>query len=191
MTQAFLNSALKQFEYYKLLGDKTLAQTPEAGLFWQYNETCNSIATIVKHLWGNMLSRWTDLLTTDGEKPWREREAEFDNDLPDKNKVIELWNEGWNCLFTTLHSLTPDDFDKLVYIRNQGHTLTEAINRQIAHYAYHVGQMVYVGKMVCCHEWTSLSIPRGQSGAFNADKFNQPRHKAHFTDEFLANPHQE
>jgi len=185
MKTDFLESAIKQFEYYKMLGDKTVARIPDDKLFWQYNPESNSIATIVKHLHGNMLSRWTDFLTSDGEKPWRHRDAEFDNDIQSRDFVMQLWNQGWDCLFNALRPLTDDDLGKIVYIRNQGHTVMEAINRQLAHYPYHIGQIVFIGKMVLDNNWETLSIARGKSNDFNADKFSQDKHKAHFTDEFL------
>jgi hypothetical protein len=167
-----------------MLGEKTFDQVEQEKLFWQYNEESNSIATIVKHLWGNMLSRWTDFLTTDGEKEWRDRDGEFENDISTKKELLDKWNEGWSCLLNTLNSLTPEDLDKTVYIRNQGHSVMEAINRQLAHYPYHVGQIIFIGKMAA-KEWKSLSIPRGDSNKFNADKFSKPKHTEHFTDEFL------
>ncbi|MCW3110835.1 MAG: hypothetical protein JWQ09_5341 [Segetibacter sp.] len=185
MTNDYLNSVKKQFEYYKMLGEKTFAQLSDEQLFWQYNEESNSIATIVKHLWGNMLSRWTDFLTTDGEKEWRNRDAEFENDFKTREELLSKWNEGWSCLFKALDSLTTNDLAKDIYIRNQGHTVTEAINRQLAHYPYHVGQIVFIGKMVCNTNWSSLSIPKGKSQEINAAKFSEPKHKQHFTDEYL------
>ncbi|MEI6947279.1 DUF1572 family protein [Paraflavisolibacter sp. H34] len=188
MDSNYLESVIKQFEYYKLLGDKTLARIPEEQLFWQYNSDSNSIAVIVKHLWGNMLSRWTDFLTSDGEKEWRHREEEFDNDRRSKQEVLRLWEEGWNCLLSALRPLKAEDLDKIIYIRNQGHTVLEAINRQLAHYPYHVGQIVFLGKMISDGHWESLSIPRGGSKAYNAEKFAAERKRAHFTDEFLHNP---
>jgi hypothetical protein len=189
MTANYLESVTKQLEYYKMLGEKTFGQLKDEQLFWQYNEECNSIATIVKHLWGNMLSRWTDFLTTDGEKEWRNRDAEFENDISDREQVLKLWNEGWNVCLTTLRSLKPEDLEKTIYIRNQGHTVIDAINRQLAHYPYHIGQIVHIGKM-CAEKWTSLSIPRGNSKEFNADKFSKPKHNEHFTDEFLKKKNQ-
>jgi hypothetical protein len=186
MNNDYLESIRKQFEYYKMLGDKTFAQISEDDkLFWQYNEDSNSIATIVKHLWGNMLSRWTDFLTSDGEKPWRDRDAEFENDIKTREELLTKWNEGWTCLFTAINALQPEDLGKIIYIRNQGHTVMEAINRQLAHYPYHVGQIVFQGKMLATNGWTSLSIPKGGSQNFNADKFAKPKQKAHFTDEIL------
>ncbi|HEX5167878.1 MAG TPA: DUF1572 domain-containing protein [Cyclobacteriaceae bacterium] len=182
MVNDYLESVKKQFEYYKLLGEKTFAQVLDDELLWQYNEASNSIATIVKHLWGNMLSRWTDFLTTDGEKEWRQREAEFENDIKSRDELLAKWNEGWDCLFHALNALTDEDLNKIIYIRNQGHTVMEAINRQLAHYTYHVGQIVYIGKMICDEEWDSLSIPKGKSEAFNKDKFAKPKQRQHFTD---------
>ena len=182
---SYLQSARKQFGYYKMLGDKTFAQLPDEKLFWQYNGNSNSIGTIVKHLWGNMRSRWTDFLTSDGEKEWRKRDAEFDNDIQSREELLQKWNEGWDCLFTALNSLGTQDLETIIYIRNQGHTVTEAINRQLAHYAYHVGQIVFLGKMLANNNWTSLSIPKGNSNQYNADKFYRPKHTGHFTDEFL------
>ncbi len=171
MINDYLQSARKQFEYYKLLGEKTFAQLTDEQLFWQYHAESNSIATIVKHLWGNMLSRWTDFLTTDGEKEWRHREAEFDNDLQSREELMAKWNEGWDCLFRALDSVNESNFDTILYIRNQGHSITEAINRQLAHYPYHVGQIVFIGKMVKDADWDSLSIPRGGTQQFNATMF--------------------
>lgn len=188
MDTDYLTSVRKQFEYYKLLGDQTFTQLPDEALFWQPNAESNSVATIVKHLWGNMLSRWTDFLTTDGEKPWRQREAEFDNDLGTRAEMLARWEEGWGCLLAALDSLTPANWDQPVYIRNQGHTVTEALNRQLAHYPYHVGQIVFIGKLVRAGQWQSLSIPRGMSAAYNAEKFAQEPHQAHFTDEYLGQP---
>jgi hypothetical protein len=184
MNTNYLESVIKQFEYYKMLGEKTFAQVPDEKLFWQYNENGNSIATIVKHLWGNMMSRWTDFLTTDGEKAWRDRDNEFESDITTKQEMIEKWNEGWNVFLGTLKSLKQDDIEKIVYIRNQGHTVLEAINRQLAHYPYHIGQIIFIGKM-CVKEWDSLSIPRGKSNNYNAEKFAKSKARGHFTDEFL------
>ena len=185
MTNDYLESVKKQFEYYKMLGEKTFDQLSDEQLFWQYNEESNSIAILVKHLWGNMMSRWTDFLTTDGEKDSRDREAEFENAIKTREALLEKWNEGWACLFTALNSVNEENFNTLIYIRNMGHTITEAINRQLAHYPYHIGQIVFIGKMVKDSEWTSLSIARGKSKVYNAEKFSKPKRKEHFTEEFL------
>lgn len=181
----YLQSVKKQFSYYKALAEKTFAQLTEEQLFWQYNEESNSIAIIAKHLAGNMLSRWTDIFNTDGEKEWRNRDAEFENDFQSKVELIESWNKGWNIFQTTLESLKDEDLEKVIYIRNQGHTVLEAINRQLAHYPYHVGQIVFIGKMICNQNWESLSIPRNTSVDYNQNMFNKPKHRAHFTDETL------
>lgn len=185
MESDYLESVRKQFEYYKLLGDRTFGQLPDEALFVQPDEESNSIATLVKHLWGNMLSRWTDFLVSDGEKSTRNRDAEFENDLTSREEVLAKWNEGWGCLFSALDGLRSEDLDRIIHIRNQGHTVVEAINRQLAHYPYHVGQIVFLGKMLARDGWTSLSIPKGGSGSFNAEKFAKPPQRAHFTDEFL------
>lgn len=185
MINDYLTSVIKQFEYYKMLGEKTFPQLSDDQLFWQYNQESNSIATIVKHLSGNMLSRWTDFLTADGEKEWRDRDSEFGNDIKDRAELISIWNDGWACLFQALNSLNQENFNTIIYIRNQGHTVTEAINRQLAHYSYHIGQIVYIGKMVMDGEWKSLSIPRGESGHYNAEKFSKQKSKQHFTDEYI------
>lgn len=185
MTINYLESVKKQFAYYKMLGENTFSQLTDEQLLYQVNEECNSIATIVKHLWGNMLSRWTDFMTTDGEKEWRNREAEFENNITKRTELLAMWNEGWDCLFDALNSLTTDDLSKEIFIRNQGHTVMEAINRQLAHYPYHIGQIVFMGKVLCDKNWVSLSIPKGGSKEYNNDKFSQPKSKIHFTDEFL------
>src|ERR1043165_2357559 len=121
MIHAYLESAKKQFEYYRLLGEKTFDQLTDEQLFWKYAEESNSIATITKHLWGNMLSRWTDFLTTDGEKEWRHRESEFDNDIQYRKELLEKWNDGWSCLFKAINSIREDNFHTVIYIRNQPH----------------------------------------------------------------------
>ena len=185
MEKNYLEGTLKLFAYYKSLGDKTLEQLSENDINWQYNEDSNSIAVLVKHLWGNMLSRWTDFLTTDGEKPWRKRDAEFENDIKNKTELLEKWEEGWNCLINALNSITDADLDKVIYIRNDGHTIMEAVNRQLAHYPYHVGQIVYIAKMIKNSNWSSLSIPRNQSTQFNAKKFEKEKARRHFTDDEL------
>ncbi len=179
----YLESVKKQFAYYKQLGDKTFAQVSDAQLFWQYNEESNSIAVIVKHMWGNMLSRWTDIFTTDGEKEWRNRDAEFKSDIPSREALLKKWEEGWQQLFTTLYKLTAADLERIIYIRNEGHTVMEAINRQLAHYPYHVGQIVFLGKMLAGNNWKSLSIPKNGSETFNLEKFAKEKQRRHFTDE--------
>ncbi len=186
MKDNYLSSIRKQFEYYKMLGDKTISQLSEEELFWQYNEDSNSIGIIVKHIWGNMMSRWTDFLTTDGEKEWRHREQEFNDDIRTEAELKEKWEAGWACLFGAIDSVNNDNFDTIVYIRNQGHTIVEAINRQLAHYSYHIGQIVFIGKMIRGTEWKSLSIPRGKSAEYNQKKFSKEKNRKHFTDDILS-----
>src|SRR5690606_2813667 len=139
MKTSYLTSVIRQFEYYKMLGEKAMAQLPDDALFWQYNKESNSIAVIVNHIGGNMLSRFTDFLTADGEKPWRNRDAEFENNFSDRKELLDYWNKGWNCLLDTLGNLKEEQLETIVYIRNDGHTVVEAINRQLAHYPYHIG----------------------------------------------------
>ncbi|MFD2874355.1 DUF1572 family protein [Mucilaginibacter ximonensis] len=174
MMDDFLKSAKKQFLYYKSLGEKTMAQLQDNDLFWQYNDESNSVAMIVQHLWGNMLSRWTDFLTTDGEKEWRQRDQEFEAIINTRSELIEKWDAGWQCLFDALDAITPEDWDKPVYIRGERHTVVDAINRQLAHYPCHIGQIVFIGKMRSSG-WQSLTIPKGKSQAFNDDMFGKLR----------------
>ncbi len=179
----YLESVKKQFAYYKQLGDRTFSQVSDEQLFWQYNEESNSIAVIVKHMWGNMLSRWTDIFTTDGEKEWRNRDGEFESDKISREELLKKWEEGWKQLFNTLHTLSVSDLERIIYIRNEGHTVMEAINRQLAHYPYHVGQIVFLGKMLAGNNWKSLSIPKNASETYNLEKFAKEKQRRHFTDE--------
>lgn len=160
MLLGYLASVKRHFNQYKSLGDKTMEQLDERNLFWQYNDQSNSIAIIVQHMWGNMLSRWTNFLTEDGEKEWRERDAEFQKVIKTKEELITKWDAGWDCLFSALNSLNDSDLDKIIYIRKEPMTVMDAINRQLTHYSYHVGQMVYSGKMQLDGRWVSLSIPK-------------------------------
>ncbi len=163
----FLADCLKRFLYYKELGDKTFDQLEESHFFIKPNTDSNSIAIIVQHLHGNMMSRWTNFLTEDGEKYWRKRDAEFEPIITQKEKVISLWNEGWNCLKETLHSLTAADLQKKITIRSEPLLVSDAILRQLAHYPYHVGQIVFLGVMIKDTQWQSLSIPKNSSKDFN------------------------
>ncbi|CAK4870521.1 unnamed protein product [Aphanomyces euteiches] len=154
-------------------------------LFTSYTEDSNSIAIIVKHIWGNMLSRWTDFLTTDGEKPWRERDNEFENTWTTKEELLQKWNEAWDCLFAALDSIQPDQLAQIIYIRNEGHTVIEAINRQLAHYPYHVGQIIYAAKLMKKSNWDSLSIPKNNSKLYNNEKFSKEKEIKNFTNDEL------
>ncbi|HXC04186.1 MAG TPA: DUF1572 family protein, partial [Bacteroidia bacterium] len=142
IVSSYLPGIIRNFKTYKALGDKTMAQLSDSEINISPQVESNSMALLVKHMHGNMLSRWTDFLTSDGEKPNRHRDTEFEGDLKDKEAMIRLWEEGWSCMFATLESLKESDLEKTIYIRSEAHTVMEAINRQMMHYAYHVGQMV-------------------------------------------------
>jgi hypothetical protein len=170
----FLDSAIKRLNYYKELGDKTLAQLSAEQLHWQPAGEPNSICLIIKHLHGNMLSRWTNFLTTDGEKPSRNRDTEFeDEQTASQAEIIENWETGWKCMIDAISALQPDDLAKTVTIRSEPHIVLDAINRQLSHVPYHVGQIVYIGKMITKENWHSLSIPKGKSQEFNKEKFGK------------------
>lgn len=173
IAQNYLDTIGFEFERYKTLGDTTFSQLDDSDILWTYSENDNSISQIVKHLSGNMLSRWTNFLTEDGEKPWRHRDTEFEDPFTTKAAMITAWEKGWQCLFDALSSLDALKLDTLIKIRNEDHTLVAAFNRQLAHYASHVGQIVLLGKMIKGEKWISLSIPKGQSEAFNTQKFNK------------------
>ncbi|WP_420460924.1 DinB family protein [Neolewinella sp.] len=177
-----LQNYRKQFAYYRHLAEGAMAQLTFAQLTQDDAAGSNSIAVIVKHLAGNMRSRWTDFLTTDGEKTWRDREDEFVANFPDRPALEGAWNEGWAVLEQALNELTPGQLETVIYIRNEGHPVYEAINRQLAHYSYHVGQIVLLAKQLRGAEWQSLSIPRGGSEAFNARKFAEEKGQRNFID---------
>lgn len=162
----YLENAAKNFQMYKGLAEKAAAQLADDQIFWTPDAEANSVAVIMKHLAGNMLSRWTDLFTTDGEKPWRNRDTEFVNEFSSRDEVFAYWDKGWSRLFETLGSLTPADLQKTVLIRNEPHTIVEALNRQLTHYAYHAGQIVFIAKHPKSADWQSLSIPRGKSADY-------------------------
>jgi hypothetical protein len=176
----YLNSIKKLFGYYKSLGDKAMGQLTEKELRYSPTKDSNNIAVIVKHMRGNMLSRWTDFLTADGEKPWRHRDTEFEDTLLTKKDIMAAWEEGWTCLFAAINTLEENHVGAIIYIRNEGHTVLEAINRQLGHYSYHVGQIVYLARQAKAGEWNSLSIPKGKSKDFNKDKFGQEKGRRHF-----------
>lgn len=183
MSTSYLNSVTKQFEYYKSLGDKTINQLELHEIQKEFSKDSNSIAIIVKHIVGNMLSRWTNFLTEDGEKEWRHRDSEFVDTFKSKEELLTYWNKGWNCLFYAIKPLKNEQLEDLVYIRNQGHSVTEAINRQLAHYSYHIGQIVFLGKLIKGNNWVSLSIPKGKSSSYNQEKFSKEKGRRHFTDD--------
>lgn len=159
----FLQDSIKRLRYYKDLGDKTLAQLEEKDLHYQPSSESNSIAMIIQHLHGNMRSRWTNFLTEDGEKEWRQRDAEFETGNQDRNTLLARWNDGWNCFLQALESLDPQDLMRTVTIRTEPLYVYDAILRQLAHYPYHVGQIIYIAKQIRNQEWQSLSIAKGAS----------------------------
>jgi len=169
----YLESAKKRLLYYKMLGDKTFDQLNGEQLHWQPAGEPNSIYLVVKHIHGNMLSRWTDFLTTDGEKPGRDRDAEFVDTPATKEEIVAMWTAGWDCMMQAINSLAATDLEKTVYIRKEPHSVLDAINRQVSHIPYHVGQIVYIGKMIRGNDWDSLSIPKGQSQQYNQEKFGK------------------
>jgi hypothetical protein len=165
--EVFLQSAIKRFGEYKTLGDKTFLQLSEQLMHVQPNNESNSIALIIQHLHGNMRSRWINFLTEDGEKPWRNRDAEFEMGNRSKEELLLLWEEGWAVLFEALAPLSEHDLLKKITIRSQPLLVVDAINRQLAHYSYHVGQIVFMGKWLLAGRWQTLSIPKGGSQPFN------------------------
>lgn len=162
----YLESVKKQMLYYKTIAEKAINQLDENQLFNSFNDDTNTIATIIKHLSGNMLSRWTDFLTTDGEKTWRNRDLEFEETISTKLELLATWQKGWNCFFDAINSLEPNQLSTLIYIRKEGHTVLDAINRQLAHYPYHIGQIVFYVKMLKSSDWESLSIPKNKLKKF-------------------------
>lgn len=162
----FLKDAIKRFRYYKELADNSFEQLEDQDMFWQPDPESNSIAVIIQHMYGNMLSRWTNFLTEDGEKNWRKRDAEFEPMQCSRQDLMAFWNDGWKCLIDTLESLQEEDLNKTVTIRTEPLKVYDAILRQLAHYPYHVGQIVYIGRMIRKEKWHSLSIPKGNSAAY-------------------------
>ena len=154
---------LKRFQYYKNIADQTFEQLEEPQLFWQYNSESNSIATIVKHISGNMISRWTNFLTEDGEKEWRNRDAEFENDIQSKAEILEMWEKGWLVLFDALNQVNDANINSIILIRGEKISVVDALLRQLAHYPYHIGQIIYLAKMLKNDDWKTLSIARNKS----------------------------
>jgi hypothetical protein len=170
MENNYITSVKNQFKQYKILAEKAIDQVPDEKIDWQYNPETNSIAIIVKHLAGNMLSRFTDFYNSDGEKKWRDRDAEFENEKLSRERLKALWDKGWDCLFQVLNGLSTADLSKIVIIRNEEHTVVEAINRQLTHYASHIGQIIFIAKMILDNQWRTLTIPKNASREFNAKK---------------------
>jgi len=170
----FLTSYIKRLLYYKDLADKAIVQLAESDLHYQPNAASNSIAVIMQHMAGNMCSRFSNFLTEDGEKPWRNRDTEFEDQQLNRDALLRKWEEGWSCVIHAVQSLTETDLEKTITIRSEELTVTDALNRQLAHYPYHVGQIVYIGRMIKDDSWESLSIPKGQSQQFNNQMQQKP-----------------
>ena len=168
-TDSYLKDSIEVFHYYKKLAERAMEQCGDAQLFKSLDAESNSIAIVVKHMAGNMRSRWRDFLTTDGEKPDRNRDSEFEAPANSRTELMDQWNAGWKWLFDALEPLTDADLTKTVYIRGEAHSMMQAINRQIAHYSYHVGQIVFLAKHMSSDSWKSLTGPRKGSAAFNTD----------------------
>jgi hypothetical protein len=169
ITNEYLNDAIGSFKAYKKLADRAIDQVTDQELFVTLDEEGNSIAVVMKHMAGNMLSRWTDFLTSDGEKPDRNRDMEFViEEGTTKEKVLAYWERGWQAVFAAIEPLQPQDFERTVNIRGEAHTIVQAINRQLTHYSYHVGQIVFLAKHFRSSQWKSLSVPRNRSSEFNA-----------------------
>lgn len=163
----YIETVIRRLKYYKELGEKTFAQLEEKDFHFLPTSESNSIAVIIQHIAGNMLSRFTNFLTEDGEKEWRQRDDEFEIHDYSKQHLAELWDKGWLCCFYAIESLTEADLLKTIYIRKEPLTVIDAINRQLAHYPYHIGQIVYIGRMIKNNEWKNLSIPKGKSQNYN------------------------
>jgi hypothetical protein len=166
-TTSYTEDAQAIFRQYKKLADAAIAQVSDADLYCTLDSESNSIAIVMKYISGNMLSRWTDFLTTDGEKPTRNRDNEFEDAPATRAEILSLWERGWSCLFTALASLTDADLARTITIRGERHSVMQAINRQVAHYSYHCGQIVLLAKHLQSSNWKCLSVPRKQSGEFN------------------------
>jgi uncharacterized damage-inducible protein DinB len=167
-TTSCLNDSVDLLRFYKRLGDRAMAQASDEALFATIDSESNSIAIIVKHLAGNMRSRWTDFLTSDGEKPDRDRDSEFEAPPKTRAELLALWESGWQLAFDALAPLTDADLSRTAYIRTEPHSVMQTIHRQVAHYAYHVGQIVYLAKHFAGPDWNALTIPRRKSADFNA-----------------------
>ncbi len=174
----YLKEALANFRSYKKLAERAIEQVEDKEFFVTLDEEGNSIAVIIKHMTGNMFSRWTDFLTTDGEKPERHRDMEFViTPETTRDELMTRWEQGWKCVFEAIEPLRPEDFDKKIYIRGEEHSIIEAINRQLTHYSSHIGQIIFLAKHLRSEQWNTLSIPRNKSAEFNTylkEKVQQP-----------------
>jgi len=166
-TTSYIKDSIAVFHYYKKLAERAMAQCPDAGLFATLDAESNSIAIIVKHMAGNMRSRWTDFLTSDGEKPDRNRDTEFEAPPTARAELMEMWERGWRLLFGALEPLGDADLTRTITIRTEPHSVMQAINRQVAHYSYHAGQIVYLARHFAGDKWQTLTVPKKKSAEFN------------------------
>jgi hypothetical protein len=170
----FIAAVINTFQANKRLADRAIEQLPDDKLHVPLDANTNSIAVVMKHVAGNLISRWTDFLSTDGEKPWRDRDSEFVDTFTSRAEVLEYWERGWSCLLVALGALTPDDLAKTVTIRGEPHTVPLAIQRSLGHTCYHIGQIVQIARIHAAEKWTTLTIPRGGSQQFNMANWGQP-----------------
>lgn len=175
MSSSYLKSIRFEYMRYKTMAERAVAQLEDGELHWKASENANSVAVLMQHIAGNTLSRFTDFLTSDGEKNWRDRDSEFEEQFTDRGELMAYWERGWQCLFDALNALAEADLERTVYVRAEGHTVAEALNRSMGHHAYHVGQIVHIGIQLKGDAWQTLSIPRGQSQAFNEQMFAKNR----------------
>jgi hypothetical protein len=173
----FLDGAIETFRYNKNLADRAIAQVPDSQMHLALDENTNSVVVIMKHIAGNLLSRWTDFLTSDGEKPWRSRDEEFIDTFKQREELVRYWESGWNCLFASLDVLRPSDVSKKVTIRGESLSVPLAIQRSLSHCGYHVGQIVMIARIHCGKDWQTLTIPRGGSSQYNAEKWGQQQYR--------------
>jgi Protein of unknown function (DUF1572) len=186
----YLADAVQSFRNYKKLADKSIEQVSDDEFFRPIDGEANSIAVIVKHIAGNLRSRWSDFLTADGEKPDRNRDGEFIADNDTRESLLEFWEKSWQILFDSIEPLTVEDFAKTITIRGQSHTICEAINRQSMHYAYHIGQIAFLAKHFRCENWQTLSVAKNKSGEFNkfmAENADDKRKQVELAQEFSEN----
>lgn len=177
-----IEGTIRLFRYYKMIAEKSVEQLSDRELDQSPSKELHSAAVLMKHISGSMISRWTNFRTEDGEKHWRDREQEFVNNFASRQELMEYWHKAWDVLFTALNSIDSSELNDIVYIRNEGHTILEAVERYLAHMAYHVGQIVFLAKWIRGDNWQTLTIPRGKTEEFNRKKFSQNKTKGFYKD---------